>query len=97
MPMAPVQSSPMTGPELLERAATVVRDRRGVYGEPVDLFERVSARWSQVPGIKVTPAQVIICLIDLKVARLSHDPRHLDSIIDLAGYAACLAEVLSDA
>ena len=97
MSMAPVQGSPMTGPELLERASSVVRDRRGAYGEPVDLFERVSARWSQVLGIKVTPAQVIICLIDLKLARVAHDPRQLDSITDIAGYAGCLAEVLSDA
>lgn len=58
--MASVQSLPMTGPELLEQAAAIVRDRRGTYGEPVDLFERVSARWSQVLGLEVTPAQVII-------------------------------------
>jgi hypothetical protein len=50
-----------------------------------------------VLGAKVTPAQVIVCLVDLKVARLCHDPRHLDSITDIAGYAGCLAEVLSDA
>jgi Domain of unknown function (DUF6378) len=52
---------------------------------------------SQVVGTKVSPAQVIICLVDLKVARLAHDPRHLDSITDVANYAGCLAEVLSDA
>jgi hypothetical protein len=52
---------------------------------------------TQVLGIKVTPAQVIICLIDLKVVRVAHNPRHLDSITDIAGYAGCLAEVLSDA
>jgi Domain of unknown function (DUF6378) len=57
----------------------------------------VAVRWSQILRTKVTPAQVIVCLIDLKVARLAHDPRHLDSIIDVAGYAGCLAEVLSDA
>jgi hypothetical protein len=45
----------------------------------------------------VTPAQVVVCLIDLKVARLSHDPRHIDSTTDIAGYAGCLAEILSDA
>jgi hypothetical protein len=45
----------------------------------------------------VTPAQVVVCLIDLKVARLTHNPRHLDSITDVAGYAGCLAEVLHDA
>jgi hypothetical protein len=40
---------------------------------------------------------MMLCLIDLKVARLAHDPRHLDSIMDIAGYAGCLAEALSDA
>ena len=84
----------MTAEELLAQAAAVVRDRRRTYGQPLDLFERVAVRWSQVLGTKVTPAQVIVCLVDLKVARLSHDPRHLDSITDIAGYAGCLAEVV---
>jgi hypothetical protein len=92
-----VQEFSMTAEKLLAEAAAVVRDRRHSYGHPLDLFERVAVRWSQVLGTKVTPAQVIVCLVDLKVARLSHDPRHLDSITDIAGYAGCLAEVLSDA
>jgi hypothetical protein len=82
---------------LLTHAADLVNRRRGEYGEPAALFERVAVRWSQVLGTKVTPAQVIVCLMDLKVARLSHEPRHLDSITDVAGYAGCLAEVLHDA
>ena len=57
----------------------------------------MAARWSQVLGVHVTPAQVVVCLIDLKVARLTHDPRHLDSITDIAGYAGILAELPSDA
>jgi hypothetical protein len=96
-PSRRVQELPMTAEKLLAEAAAVVRDRRHTYGQPLDLFERVAARWSQVLRTKVTPAQVIVCLVDLKVARLSHDPRHLDSITDIAGYAGCLAEVLSDA
>ena len=91
------QQLPMAAEQLLEQASSIVCNRRRTYGQPLDLFQRVAARWSQVLGTKVTPAQVIVCLIDLKVARLSHDPRHLDSIIDVAGYAACLAEVLHDA
>jgi hypothetical protein len=96
-PSRRVQEFPMTAEKLLAEAAAVVRDRRHTYGQPLDLFERVALRWSQVLGTKVTPVQVIVCLVDLKVARLSHDPRHLDSITDIAGYAGCLAEVLSDA
>jgi hypothetical protein len=87
----------MTAEEFLGHAAGLVTRRRRQYGASVDLFERVAVRWSQVLGTRVTPAQVIVCLVDLKVARLAHDPRHLDSITDVAGYAGCLAEVLSDA
>jgi hypothetical protein len=42
----------------------------------------------------VTPAQVVLCLIDLKLARLAHDPAHWDSLRDIAGYAAVLREVV---
>jgi hypothetical protein len=92
-PSRRVQEFPMTAEKLLAEAAAVVRDRRHTYGQPLDLFERVAVRWSQVLGMKVTPEQVIVCLVDLKIARLAYDPRHLDSITDIAGYAGCLAEV----
>ena len=87
----------MTAEQLLEQGASVVRDRRRTYGQPRELFERVAIRWSQILGITVTPAQVVLCLIDLKVARLVNDSGHLDSITDIAGYAGLLAELLDDA
>jgi hypothetical protein len=83
----------MNGEELLSHAGAIVRDRRRTYGEPLDLFERVAARWSQVLRTKVTPAQVGLCLADLKLARLAHDPKHLDSLTDAAGYIALVHEV----
>ena len=87
----------MNADALLQHAAAVVRDRRRLYGEPFDLFEQVATRWSLVIGAKVTPAQAMLCLIDLKLVRLTHDARHLDSVTDIAGYASCLTEALSDA
>ena len=96
-PSRQVPEFPMTAEQLLEQAASVVRERRRTYGQPRDLFERVAARWSQVLGVRVSARQVAVCLIDVKVARLTHDPRHLDSITDIAGYAAILAELVPDA
>jgi hypothetical protein len=87
----------MRAEQLLDHAVAAVRRRRSTYGQPIDLFEQVAKRWSLVIGVKVTPAQALLCLMDLKLARLTHDPRHLDSITDIAGYAGCLAEALSDA
>jgi hypothetical protein len=83
----------MTGEELLQHAAAVVRDRRQTYGEPGELFERAAVRWSQHLGTRVTAVQVALCLCDLKLARLTVDPRHLDSLVDLAGYTAVAREV----
>jgi hypothetical protein len=83
----------MNGAMLLQHAAGVIEHRERVYGMPTENFAAVAARWSLVLGISVTSAQVALCLIDLKLARLTRDPSHLDSIIDVAGYAACLREV----
>ena len=83
----------MNGPQLLEHAADLISRRRREYGEPVDVFEAVAKRWSLVFGTKVTVAQVVIALLDVKLVRLSSNPAHLDSEVDVAGYAACLREV----
>jgi hypothetical protein len=83
----------MNGPDLLEHAAGLVNRRRREYGEPVNLFEQVALRWSLTLGTKVSPALVVLWLIDLKLARLARDPQHLDSQADVAGYAAVLREV----
>jgi hypothetical protein len=86
----------MNGAMLLQHAMGVIEHRERSYGPPSESFEAIAARWSLVLGIPVTPAQVALCLIDLKLARLSRDPAHLDSIVDVAGYAACLREVTRD-
>ena len=83
----------MNGAMLLQHAQGVIENRERSYGPAAESFAAIAARWSLVLGITVTPAQVALCLIDLKLARLSRDPKHLDSIVDVAGYAACLREV----
>jgi hypothetical protein len=84
----------MRAEEFLEQAAGVVTGRRREYGEPVDVFEAVAKRWSSVFDTDITAAQVVIALLDVKLVRLSRNPKHLDSIIDVAGYAAVLREVI---
>jgi hypothetical protein len=83
----------MNGAMLLQHVAGVIEHRERIYGPPQELFAHIAARWSLVLGIEVTPAQVALCLIDLKLARLCRDPAHLDSAVDVAGYAAILREV----
>jgi hypothetical protein len=82
----------MSGETMLRHAASVVAERRKIYGEPAAAMAVVARRWSITLGRPIT-AEVVLCLIDLKLARLGHDPKHQDSILDIAGYAAVLQEV----
>lgn len=81
------------GSELLTQAAAIVSDRRASYGDPVCFFEAVAHRWSLTLGVPITPAQAVLCMLDLKHERLCRNPGHIDSIKDTAGYAAILREV----
>ncbi len=83
----------MSGEIMLKHAATVVAERRKLYGDPAVSMATVARRWSITLGRTITPAEVVLCLIDLKLARLGYDPKHQDSILDIAGYAAVLHEV----
>ena len=79
---------------VLETAGELINgDRRQSYGDPTESFERLAALWSATLGHEVTPAHVVLCLLQLKVSRLCVTPDHADSWVDLAGYAALGAEV----
>lgn len=67
---------------------TAIRGER--YGHPSENFKTIAGLWSSVIGTDVTAAQVGLCMILVKVARLATTPDDQDSIQDLAGYAACL-------
>ena len=73
--------------------ANVIAERSAQYGDPSSNMAAIAARWSATLGREITPAQVVLCLIDLKLARLAHDPTHEDSAVDVCGYAALLAEI----
>ena len=80
--------------QLLEQATRTLAERGESYGSPQPLFENVAKRWSLTLGVDAE--QVITCLIDLKLARLNSSPGHQDSILDVAGYAAILNEIINN-
>ncbi|WCR12045.1 hypothetical protein JHW45_06800 [Paracoccus stylophorae] len=83
----------MTHPAILTHAAAVLESRSEAYGPADTALRAIAARWSLTLGQPVTPAQVVLCMIDLKMVRLAHDPGHRDSLIDVIGYAALMPEV----
>jgi hypothetical protein len=73
--------------------AAVNGDRDETYGRPEDNFHRIALMWSAYLGIAITPADVAAMNVLQKVGRLVNTPRHRDSWVDIAGYAACGGEV----
>ena len=77
---------------LLEADRLVHGERNRDYDHSADDFARTAAIWSAVLGVRVTPAQVGLCMIGVKLSRES--PRHtLDNLVDIAGYAQTVAMV----
>jgi len=73
--------------------AQVLEDRGAAYGDPKTQMEAIARRWSITLGTPVTAQQVALCMIDLKLARLAHDPSYADGPIDVIGYAALIPEI----
>ena len=89
----------MNRSEILHKAETLVsNDREHVYGPPKRTHERIADLWrAYLCGIEdaynPTPENVICMMILTKIARLEQTPDHLDTWVDIAGYAAIGGEV----
>jgi hypothetical protein len=82
---------------LLLDALAVIRDRRPKYGGPRQHFRRtvgmINAAFRDVLRRPLTEADWAIFMTLDKVARYCGPEKTSDGPVDLAGYAACLAEV----
>jgi hypothetical protein len=81
---------------LLLEALAVIRDRRPKYGGPRHHFRRtvgmINAAFADVLKRPLTESDWAIFMTFDKVARFLGPNKTADGPIDLAGYAACLAE-----
>ena len=80
------------GGKMLRQAYDVIEARGAVYGDALENMTRTAKLWSPVLGVEISPAQVALCLIQCKIARLIETPDHADSALDIAGYAAVLRD-----
>lgn len=88
--------------QLLQQAiAITTADRNKSYGDPENNFHNIAVYWSQhltaSTGIEITltPSDVAAMMMLMKLARLSTNPMHQDSVLDVAGYAACAADCIA--
>ena len=90
----------MTRKEALAAAEKCVCGGRDIdHGTPENNFACVGDMWSvylRTRGIEVNsimPTDVTMMLALLKIARVASGNPHADNFVDLAGYAACGAEL----
>lgn len=78
---------------VLQEAERIINgERRTDYGPAEESFNEIAGLWSVVIGVTVTPEQVALCMIMLKISRYLEGSQR-DSVVDLCGYAGLL-EVL---
>ena len=84
--------------QLCEKTAEVIRDRRPKYGGPKHHFARtigmVNAAFADVLKRPLTEADWATIMILDKIARFRGPGATVDGPVDIAGYAACLYEVM---
>lgn len=80
---------------LLDAYDLVTGDRQEAYSHPSEDYAKVCAIFEALTGVSLTIEQALLFMVSVKFARLrtnlERDILHRDSIVDAAGYLACLS------
>lgn len=68
------------------KTRSILDERALDYGDPVTNHARIARLWSAYLGVHITPEQVALCMVLVKISRLAHTPGHADSLLDAGGY-----------
>ena len=73
-----------------------LNERGADYGDMRVNLDRIARQWSVTLETDVTAAQVALCMVQLKAARLVQTPDHQDTIRDLIGYGLIYKELTDE-
>lgn len=77
---------------LQEAQELVYNDRNADYGTVTANFTKIAELWAPILGAKVTPEQVGLCMVQVKIARQLFKQKR-DNLVDGAGYFATLEKL----
>jgi len=72
---------------------TITKERGDAYGHPVDDFDIAAQIKRALRPCKDPVVRHALEMIGVKMARLCTSPDHLDSLIDIAGYARTITMI----
>jgi|DEB0MinimDraft_10_1074344.scaffolds.fasta_scaffold07474_5 hypothetical protein len=81
---------------ILQEANKAVANRGTDYGKPSENFDRIAELWGSYIGISFQAEDVGIMMMMVKISRIMETPSHVDSWVDIAGYAAITAEAIAE-
>ena len=70
----------------IEAVADILRERGDNYGAPYSNHVTIAQMLSAILGSDISPQQVAMCMIAVKLSRLSNQDTHDDSWADIIGY-----------
>jgi hypothetical protein len=82
--------------ELLDDVQSTLVQRGSIYGSAEINHRRISELWSGYLDTYISPEQVAMCMLLVKVARLSQSSDHEDSLADLLGYGLIYNQIVKD-
>lgn len=86
----------MSKQTILDEAAEILNtSKREAYGSVHESFTKLAKMWSLILGAPVTPADVCLCMIGLKITR-EVNCHQRDNLVDLCGYSQLLAFLEGD-
>ena len=84
---------------LLQADDLINGQRQEDYGDKLQNFTQIAMLFQATlamklqPDARITPEDVALLMMQVKIARLAKSPDHFDSIMDIAGYAGCYDRV----
>ena len=81
---------------ILEEANRLIhKDRNETYGHPLDDFTKTAGLWSVILSTEVTPEQVALCMVAVKISREMNAHKR-DNLTDGAGYFGTLEMIYDE-
>ena len=82
---------------VMEEAERLINgDRRTDYGDVHESFMAVAVGWSRIFGTTVTPQQVALAMVWLKIMRQVNAHKR-DNLVDICGYTGLAAKLAGEA
>ncbi|MDB4725918.1 DUF6378 domain-containing protein [bacterium] len=87
----------MSNTEAFDKGIQMITQTRGKdYGHPLDDFSRVCIIDQALTDCRHPQIRHALYMIGVKMARLVTTPDHLDSVLDIAGYARTIVMILDE-